>query len=576
MLDCVISGGEVVDGTGAPRRRADVGIRAGRIASVGPIDEPARRTLDARGKLVAPGFVDIHTHYDAQLFWDGTASPSPLHGVTTIVGGNCGFSIAPLGADDGDYLLRMLARVEGMPLESLREGLPWDWTSFGEWLDRLEGRIAVNAGFLVGHSALRRCAMGASAVGEEASESQLEQMVALLGDSLAAGGLGFSSSQAPTHNDGSGDPVPSRFANRAELLRLAGALRDRPGTTLEFIPTVGSFSDDHKDLMSAMSLAANRPLNWNVLAVAAYGRALCENQLSASDYAAARGATVVALTIPQVMSLRLNFLSGFVLDALPGWARVIALPLDERMRALRDPALRETLDKGAQSDAAGPLRAIAAWEHATIHETFAAGNERFAGRRVGEIAQEQGKAPFDALLDLALSDDLRTSFMPHIPGDDDESWRMRAEIWRDPRTVIGASDAGAHLDMIDTFTYSTSLLGIGVRQRGLLDFEEAVHQLCDVPARLYGIRERGRIGPGYFADVVVFDPDRIGPGPVHTRPDLPAGASRLYAEANGIEHVLVNGTEIVRGREFTGATPGSVLRSGRDTATVEVPGGHRS
>ena len=239
MFDLLIKNGVVVDGTGAPRRSADVAIRDGRIAEIGRVDGAARREIDARGHVVAPGFVDIHTHYDAQAFWDGTLSPSPFHGVTTVVGGNCGFSIAPLSPDAAGYLKRMLARVEGMPLESLEAGVPWDWTSFGEYLARLDGRLAVNAGFLVGHSALRRVVMGEAAIGEPASDAALRGMQELLRESLAQGGLGFSSSAAPTHNDSEGRPVPSRFATREEFLALARAVRDFPGTTLEFIPTVG-------------------------------------------------------------------------------------------------------------------------------------------------------------------------------------------------------------------------------------------------------------------------------------------------------------------------------------------------
>jgi N-acyl-D-aspartate/D-glutamate deacylase len=206
----------------------------------------------------------------------------------------------------------------------------------------------------------------------------------------------------------------------------------------------------------------------------------------------------------------------------------------------------------------------------TVNTTFLPENNAYEGRRVGEIAAELGKKPFDTLLDLALSEDLKTSFTPFIPGDDDDSWKLRGEIWQDDRTVVGASDAGAHLDMIDTFTYSTSLLGPGVREKGLLSLEAAIQQLTDVPARLYGVRDRGRIAEGWWADIVIFDPESVGAGPVHFRDDLPTGASRLYAEADGIEHVLVNGVEIVRGREFTGATPGTVMRSGRDTETVSV------
>jgi N-acyl-D-aspartate/D-glutamate deacylase len=570
MLDCVIRGGTVVDGTGAPGRRADLGIRDGRITAIGDVDEAARQTLDAAGKVVAPGFVDVHTHYDAQAFWDPMLSPSPLHGVTTVFGGNCGFSIAPLSAEAGGYLCEMLARVEGMPLEALQAGVPWDWKSFDEYLARLDGKLAVNAGFLVGHSALRRVVMGADAIGKEAKQEQIDEMCALLRESLAAGGMGFSSTNSPTHNDNDGNPVPSRFATRDEFVALAAVLADFPGTTLEFLPTVGLFSDEHKAIMTDMSVAANRPLNWNVLGVAAYSRDLVQNQLGASDYAKERGGRIVALTPSQVMSLRINLHSGFIFDAFPGWPGVLGLPIEERKRALADPAVRKRLDAGANSEEAGALRALAVWQNMTVDSTSLPENRRFEGRKIGDIAQELGKEPFDALLDLALSEDLKTSFSPFIPGDDDESWKLRSDIWKDERTLIGASDAGAHLDMIDTFTYSTSLLGPAVREKQLLSIEEAIHQLTDRPARLYGVRDRGRLAEGWYADIVVFDPERVGAGPVHFRDDLPTGASRLYAEADGIEHVLVNGVEIVRGREFTGATPGTLIRSGRDTDTVTV------
>ncbi len=572
-FDVIIRGGQVMDGTGAPRRNVDVGIANGRVAALERLDpSEGARLIDASGKIVAPGFVDIHTHYDAQVFWDPTASPSPLHGVTTVVGGNCGFSVAPLIPEAGDYLMRMLARVEGMPLAALEAGVPWDWTSFAEYLGRLDGKLAVNAGFLVGHSALRRVVMGEDAVGHEASDEQLAAMVRLLHESLEGGGLGFSSSAALTHNDGDGKPVPSRYASRKELVSLAAALRDHPGTSLEFLPTVGAFSDEHRDLMAAMSLAAGRPLNWNVLMVSNQNADVTEGQLAASDYARERGGKVVALTLPLSMTMRLNLVSGFVFDALPGWSDVIGLPLEQRMKAFADPAVRESLDRRANSDEAGFFRFFANWERLTVNETFHQANKKYEGRTIGEIAGELGKKPFDAMLDLALSDELRTSFMPAMGGDDDATWQRRAEAWRDPRTVIGASDAGAHLDMIDTFTATTSLLAKGVRERGLLPLEQAIHKLTDVPARLYGVRRRGRLEMGWHADVVVFDEAQVGPGPVHTRYDLPTGAGRLFAEANGIEHVLVNGQEIVRGKSFTDARPGTVLRSGRDTETVSVPG----
>jgi N-acyl-D-aspartate/D-glutamate deacylase len=572
MLDVVITGGTLVDGTGTPARRGDVGIRDGRISVVGDVAERAREEIDARGKIVAPGFVDVHTHYDAQVFWDATLSPSPFHGVTSIVGGNCGFSIAPLSDTAGEYLMRMLARVEGMPLESLREGVPWDWRSFGEYLDRLERRIAVNAGFMVGHSALRRVVMGERAVGHEATPAELAAMCALLGDSLRQGGLGFSSTISPTHNDAEGNPVPSRHASREELIALARVVRDFPGTTLEFLPGVAVFTDEQKELMTDLSLAARRPLNWNVLAPSAGNGDYVEAQLSATDHARARGAEVIALTVPQAPTVRLNLISGFVFDAFPRWAELFRLPVEERMRKLRDPAYRKQLDEGANSEGAGMLRGLARWDRMQVVETFAPENRRHSGKTVGEIADAEGLAPFDAMIEIALADGLKTQFMPASGGDAAADWQARGRVWHDDRALIGASDAGAHLDMIDTFAFSTQVLGNGVRRHGVMALEEAVRQLTDVPARLYGLRERGRLQEGWRADVTVFDADAVDSGPTYTRYDLPAGAGRLYADARGIEHVLVNGVEIVRGTHHTGALPGVVLRSGRDTDTVEVSG----
>ncbi|HUD17056.1 MAG TPA: amidohydrolase family protein [Acidimicrobiales bacterium] len=572
MLDAVIRGGTVVDGTGAPSHRADVAIHQGRIVSVGSVDEPATATIDADGLLVTPGFVDLHTHYDAQLSWDPAATPSPLHGVTTVIGGNCGFSLAPAGPEHADYLARMMARVEGMPLSAL-ERLDWSWTSFGEWLGRFDGAIGVNAGFLVGHSTLRRSVMGDDAVGTPATDAQVAAMVALAERSFAEGALGLSTSQAHTHNDGDGQPVPSRAADRAELEALSAALAEHPGTTLELIVPgcLNGFSEEEVDLMATLSLLANRPANWNVLGVSALNPSGCERQLEASTAAAGRGATVVALTLPHTMKIRLSFEHGAVIDGLPGWREIFALPIPERMERLADPEVRRRLDAAAHSKEAGILAALANWRNLIIEETFSEANAGLAGRTVGAIAAERGQEPFDALVDVALADGLRTGLRPPIP-ESEADWELRAKVWQDPRTVVGGSDAGAHLDMMCGAIYSTSMLGDGVRKRGLLSWEAAVHQLTDVPARLYGLRHRGRVAPGCFADLVVLDPATVGQRAEYTRDDLPGGAGRLYAEADGIEHVLVNGTEIVRGGELTGATPGAVLRSGVDTDTVTVPG----
>ncbi|SRX94662.1 putative amidohydrolase [Streptomyces bingchenggensis BCW-1] [Mycobacterium shimoidei] len=573
VLDLLIRDAEIVDGTGAPPRRGDVGVKDGRIAAVGPkghVDDIAAKTIDAQGQVLAPGFVDLHTHYDAQLFWDPTASPSLQHGVTTVFGGNCGFTLAPAAADQHDYLTRMLARVEGMPLEALRAGLDWQWASFGDWLNRLDGQIAVNAGFLVGHSALRLAAMGDEAVGGDATPQQIERMVALLEEALAAGAMGLSTSQSHTHNDGAGQPVPSRSASRQELLTLAAALRSHPGTTLEaIIPgCLSGFTDDDIALLTEMSRSADRPLNWNVLGVSAANPAGHQGQLRASDVAADNGGRIVALTLPHAMKIRLSFLTGFVLDGLPGWRDTMHLPVRERCKALSDPQVRRRLNDGAQSEEAGVLRGLSHWERLIIVETFAPENADATGRSVGEVAASRNSEPFDTLCDIVVADELRTGLTPPSTGDEAADWRARAQVWRHRDAVIGGSDAGAHLDMMCGAIYTTSLLGHGVREHQVVTLEEAVRLITDVPARLYGLTDRGRIAPGWHADLVLFDPATVDHGPERTRYDLPAGAPRLVADAHGISTVLVGGVEACRDGKATGALPGTVLRSGRDTETV--------
>ncbi len=574
MLDVVIRGADVVDGTGTPRRRADLGISDGAIVAIGRISDAAHRTVDADGLVLAPGFVDVHTHFDAQVFWDPYLTPSCFHGMTTVIAGNCGFSVAPLAPEHGEYLMSMLARVEGMPLEALQQGVPWDWTSTSSYLDRLDGTLAVNAGFMVGHSAVRRVVMGEDSVRRHATDAEVATMTQVLGQSLAAGGLGLSSSWATTHVDADGEPVPSRHGSEDELLTLCRVVGDHPGTILEFIPVAGGPAEPViTDLIARMSLAANRSLNWNVLVPDADDTSIHEVRLGASDYATAKGATVLALTTPDVIRFRISFLSGFVLDSFPGWPATMTLPPEEKLRALSTPDHRRKLDAAAHSPSLGARVRLADWPGMRIAETFSPETARYRGWTVGQVASEQGKDPFDVMCDLVVADRLRTSFAPPPVGDDDATWKLRASLWSDPRVLLGASDAGAHVESIATFNYATALLGESVRDRGLLSLEDAVRLLTDVPARVYGLRGRGRIAEGACADLVLFDETTIAPGAVETRWDLPAGAPRLYSEPTGVQAVFVNGTEIVHANQVTGALSGTVLRSGRDTVTVPIPAG---
>ena len=552
----------MVDGDGDERRRADVGVSGGKIVAVGALSGPAEQVIDAEGLIVAPGFIDPHTHYDAQAFWDPLLTPSSLHGVTTVVAGNCGFSIAPAPPGTSGYLASLLSRVEGIPIEALSQGVPWDWNSNAQFMQALEGRIAPNVAFMVGHSALRRAVMTEAATQRAATEAEVGAMADLLREALAAGGLGFSSSQAETHQDGHGDPVPSRFAEPQELIALARVCREFEGTSLEFIPTAGRFEDRHVELMTAMSVAANRPLNWNALHPDAANLDACLAKLEASDRARAAGGKIVALSSPKGRDIRMCFATGFLLDSVRGWAELIALPRGRRKAALADPVERRRLEGVADGGVTGWINH---WADHVIVEAFTDETRRFVGRSVGNIAAELGKRPFDALMDVVVADDLMTAFQPPTKILSAEDWAARLRIWRDDRVILGASDAGAHIDIIDTFNYPTVFLAVAVRQRGLLPLEEAISLITAAPADLFGLRDRGRIREGFSADLTIFDENLVDSAPTVTRFDLPGGAQRLYAEAKGIQHVIVNGAPILAGGAPTGLTPGRVLKSGVDT-----------
>lgn len=570
MLDLLIRNARIIDGSGAPARHGHVGISDGRISHLGEDEQPATETIDAGGQVVAPGFIDIHTHYDAQLFWDPLITPSSCHGVTTVLAGNCGFTIAPLSGRPGDrdYLVRMLSRVEGMPLESLQAAVPMDWTSFGEFLDRVDAmRPAINMAFMVGHSALRRTVMDDRAVGSPATAEEIAAMQALLRQSIAAGGLGFSSTISTTHSDADGQPVPSRHASEEELLALAAVVSEFPGTTLEFLPGPGLFEEKTYDLLTRLSLAARRPLNWNAIIPNAQSPEVYRSQVAAGDYAAARGARVVGLVMADAPHLRLNLASGQLIDSVDGMRDLFKLPPAERKAAMARPDVRREAERRAAAQS-GHSRSYAQFHNYLIEQVFSDANDGIAGMTVGEVAARRGVPVIDALFDVALADDLRTSFLLRSTATDEDSWRMRGEVWNDARTIIGASDAGAHLDMIDSFAFSSLLLSQGVRERGLMGLEEAVRQLTRLPAELIGFTDRGMLRTGAIADIVIFDPDSIGVGPTHMRFDLPAGGGRLYAEPLGISHVLVGGKPIVRDGAMTGQRHGRTLRSGRDTHTV--------
>ncbi|MEY9845798.1 N-acyl-D-aspartate/D-glutamate deacylase [Streptacidiphilus sp. BW17] len=580
MLDHLIQGATLVDGTGAAARGADVGIKDGKVAVIadpGRCQEPAATTEDATGLVLTPGFVDPHTHYDAQLFWDPFATPSLGHGVTTVAGGNCGFTLAPLNParpDDADYTRRMMCRVEGMSLAALEEGVPWGWSSFGEYLGALDGRIAVNAGFMVGHCALRRHVMGPDAVGGQPTAEQLGQMTALLKQAMAEGAWGLSTTQSATHADGDGQPVASRHARREELVALSRAVGEAPGTQIEAIVAgcLDTFADEEIELLVEMSAVAGRPLNWNVLTIDAAVPGRVPRQLLASERARAAGGRIVALTMPILTPMNMSLGTFCALNLIPGWGDVLGLPVPERIARLQQPDVRAEMLRRADSPEAGVFRRLADFGRYVIGDTYTGTNAGLTGRVVRDIAAERGQDPFATLVEICVNDNLRTVLWPMPTDNDPASWELRRETWQHEDVMLGGSDAGAHLDRMCGAPYTTRFLGDCLRRRKLVPLEQAVRMLTADPAELFGLRGRGTVAVGNHADLVLFDPERIDAGPATLVHDLPGDSPRLDSRAEGVVAVRVNGVETLRDDKLTGAIPGTVLRSGRDTRTVSTRG----
>jgi N-acyl-D-aspartate/D-glutamate deacylase len=570
MLDLCIRGALIADGSGMPAFLGDIGVKDGRIVAVGQVDEAAIETLDASGLVACPGFIDPHTHYDAQLFWDPLATPSNVHGVTTVIGGNCSLSLAPLSAGNADYNRRLLAKVEGMPLGALEQGVPWSWKDFGGYLDALDGRLGVNAGFLQGHSALRLHVMGAESNKRPATPDEMVSLRAELSSSLDQGALGLSMDVSDLHSDGNGERVPARAAATSELLALCQVVGEHPGTTLEgiFVGGDNGFDEQEADLLAGMSAAANRPLNWNLLVVDARDPDRRWRQLAASRRAREVGGRVVALTMPTIVPMNMSFLNYCALNLMPGWAAVLSLPVPDRIARLQDPETQRWMAARADSEEAGMFRRLADFGGYVIGETYSPENAGLAGKTVREIAESRGAGEFATLIDIVAKDQLRTVLWPSAPDDDDAHWALRRELWNDPDVLLGGSDAGAHLDRMCGASYPTQLLGDSIRGRRLVSMEQAVRALTDDPARILGLAGRGRLEEGWIADIVLFDPAQVGATPAKLVDDLPGGAVRLTVGSTGVARVLVNGVTTVVDGAATGALPGVALRSGRDTETV--------
>lgn len=555
-FDLLVRGGLLVDGTGAAPRPADVGVVADRIVAVGDLSgRTATREIDAAGAIVTPGFVDPHTHLDAQLCWDPTGSPSNLHGVTTALVGMCGFGIAPCPEGGMEYLLRSLEVVEEIPYESTSQGVPDAWRSFADYLDHLDAQpLALNVGAVVPHSALRYAVMGDRAQGA-ADEAERAVLVATLREALAAGALGLASSRGPNHRDANGDPVPSRLADDAELSELVAAcagrvwqmnVQSKAGATREqLFAELATYAE--------WSAADDVRLTWSPCLSDTLPD--LPGVLDLMSKFAAEGTTVA----PQITSQPLTAILSFEITSMANslWPLAMAgfddLDTAGRLARLAEADFRDKLRDGSHATGFWGPSGPGEWTLAR-----SATRPALQGRNVGEIAAEHGADAFDFVCDLAIADGLDTLVQVPIANRDKAALN---ELLRHETTLMGLGDAGAHTLSATTYTYSTTLLADFVRDQPVLSLAEAIRQLTDHPAKFFGVPERGRVEEGLIADLNVIDLDRIDLGPLEIANDLPGGAPRLYRSAVGYRATVVNGVVTLLDDQPTDARPGAVVRA---------------
>lgn len=558
--DLKITGGTIVDGTGKPGYLGDVGVKDGKVVALGDAGEAAQQTIDAKGKVVAPGFVDIHTHYDAQLVWDRMMSISPWHGVTTVVIGNCGFGVAPTRPAHRELIMKTLEKVEGMSIEALRAGLgeEWPFESFTEYMDTIEQRgTAVNVGVLAGHTPIRMYVMGEDAVKREATESEIEEMQKEVSTAMEAGALGFATSHAVTHNAYDGNPVPSRLAATSEIDALMGTMAESGRGIMQATIGPGLFFDEFAE----MSGKYGRPISWTALLAGISGPGSHRKMLDRSKELIDQGNLVVPQVSCRPLAFDFNMKEPFPFESRELFRETMKADRDGKKQIYADAEFRAAF----KEDTAIEIRNfVGGWPKRTVI-SLNPKDPSTENKPIAEVAAAAGKDPIDYLLDLSLETDLTARFrLAALNFDEQEVSELLDHA--DQEAVIGLSDAGAHASQLCDACFSTHLLGYWVREKQLMSVERAVHILTQRPAEVFGIQDRGLLAKGRPADIVVFDAETIGAGELRRVHDLPGGAERLISDASGIDAVIVNGQLLRQNNKDAldpkGDLPGRLLRGG--------------
>jgi N-acyl-D-amino-acid deacylase len=556
--DLLIRNGRIVDGSGMPAFRGDVAVKDGKVAEIGKLSGPAERTIDAEGRVVAPGFIDNHCHYDAQVTWDPLCTYSCDHGATTVIFGNCSLSLAPVRKGKEERLAEFLSYVEAIPMEVLRT-VEFGWETVPEYLDQLDHHLGVNTGNLIGHTAVRYYVMGDDCQKRTATDEEVKQMQDLLRDGIKAGALGLSVSRNQGHYDPQGVHIPALWADEKEIFALGDVLREL-GTGL--IQSGGGNGAEVKNgLMSRLSEATGRTVVYNNLLQSMRRPNEWKEQMALIEASTAKGIRAYPMCTPNRIVDHFTMRNCQEFRGLPTWHPILLASDEEKLRAYSDPEIRAKLHAEAvefKVDTPPPGICRTWWDYMEVQTAVLPKNKVFEGKTVGQIAQMQGKGIIDAFLDLVVEEHLDTEFL-HGEINVDEA--AMAQILTYPNAIIGLSDGGAHVQFQSGFGFSTRLLAEWVREKKVISLERAVRRLTFDSASIFGLYDRGLLRPGMAADITIFDPDTVRPLPLEVVHDFPTGAKRIKEPAEGIMATVVNGEVLMDNGKHTGALPGRVLRN---------------